>query len=128
MRTFHLGTILSVTTGRLLAPNGFGDVHGLLEHMAGEALWTHQLPRVSRECEAPLLAQFPQFAEIEVPDFPDPAHYGDWVDDLAQRLGAWFEVAPLTGGEHTSIGPITEFGQVAPGKPVVVAALEATEV
>lgn len=49
-REFHLGTILSITTTRLLAPNGISDVYDICDFMTQDSNYTHQLPRVSREC------------------------------------------------------------------------------
>lgn len=65
-KTFPLGTVLSITTGYLLAPNGIGGVYEILNFMTGDNLYTHQLPRVGRECAPYLLKQFPALASPEV--------------------------------------------------------------
>ena len=61
-KTFHLGDILSVTTSRLVSPRHIDGVYDILNWMTGDNLFTHQLPRASRECEGPLLAQHPDLA------------------------------------------------------------------
>lgn len=118
MADFSLGAILSVTTGVLLCD--FAEVHELLDHMTGDTLFTHQLPRASRECEDHLRAQFPQLADIEVPvNLPRPELYLQWVESLHDLHGARHEVAPLPPGDHTRIDPLTEMALHHPGKPVI---------
>lgn len=67
-KDFHIGDILSVTTGRLVSPEHIGGVYKILNWMTSENLMTHQLPRASRECEPFLKAQHPDLSEIVVPD------------------------------------------------------------
>ena len=56
-RDFHIGDILSVTTGRLVSPRRMDGVYDILNFMTGDNLFTHQLPRAARECAGPLAAQ-----------------------------------------------------------------------
>jgi hypothetical protein len=121
---FHLGDIISVTTGILVAPNGMGGVQEFLEYMAGEPIWTHQLPRVSRECKDTLRAQFPAFADLEVPQLASPSDYVGWLETQAARFGAMHEVAPLNAADHTSIDPITEMQAIKPGGEIVAVSVE----
>jgi hypothetical protein len=64
-RSFSLGQVLSVTTGTLLCP--IGEVYEILDYLSGEALMTHQLPRVSREAEPWILEQHPALADVWCP-------------------------------------------------------------
>jgi hypothetical protein len=112
-KTFHLGDILSITTGRLVSPRHMEGIHDILDWMTGDSLFTHQLPRAMDECQGPLLAQHPDLAAIGVPDdFGDGEHAGQAVDNwLAEQVavyGETREVAPLAGGEHARIDPIAE--------------------
>src|SRR4051812_25242756 len=66
MRTFDLGTVLSVTTGRLVAPNGMDDLYDILNFLTGDNLFTHVLPRANRWAAPLLLAQFPRLANVDV--------------------------------------------------------------
>lgn len=47
-KRFHLGDVLSITTGHLLSPRHMEGVYEILNHMTGDQLFTHQLPRASR--------------------------------------------------------------------------------
>lgn len=59
-REFHLGDVLSITTGRLISPRGIEGVYDILRFMTGQDLFTHQLPRAMTEMKPRLLAQHPQ--------------------------------------------------------------------
>ena len=65
-KEFHLGDVLSITTGRLVSSRHIDGVYDILNFMTGDNLFTHQLPRASRECEPYLLMQFPQLATPEM--------------------------------------------------------------
>lgn len=110
-RQFHLGDILSITTGRLVSPRHMDGVYDILNWMTGDNLMTHQLPRASRECEGPLLAQHPDLAAVEVPgSFGDDVQAGvdRWLAEQVALFGETREVAPLAAADHTYIDPITE--------------------
>lgn len=106
-KTFPLGTVLSITTGRLLAPNGVGGIYEILNWMTGDNLYTHQLPRVMRECAPFLLKQFPALADVDVSNVTSD-NWGAFMNDLAQRYPADFEVKKLPPGEHHEIDPVSE--------------------
>lgn len=126
-QTFPLGTILTVTTGRLLCD--MDDLYKILEFMAGEPVWTHQLPRVSDEATPHLLAQFPRLKEIEVPEqFEGDTREElqeavfEWLDKQIEIYGNSFTVRPLPTEDHTSIDPISEIRMIRPDMPVVAVA------
>ena len=87
MRHFHIGAILSVTTGRLVAPNGIEDVYSILNHMTGDNLFTHQLPRAGEECKPWLLRQHPQLVDASTGAL-DAALASSAITGLRARLEA----------------------------------------
>ena len=118
-----MGDILSVTTGALCSPRHVEGVYDLLGYMTGESLFTHQLPRASRECEPVLLAQHPQLADVIV---PDPWPEGDrktvvyaWLDEQVAKYGETLPVVPLDPQDHTSIDPISELRMMRPDMPII---------
>lgn len=125
MRTFPLGDILSVTTGLLVAPRGIEALYELLDYMTGDQLFTHQLPRASRECKPELLRQHPALAEVVVPDnFDGEEHIWRWLAEQMDRYGDELLVAPLPAVDHTYVDPIAELRMLKPDGqiiPVVVA-------
>ncbi len=134
-KEFHLGTILSITTGRLLSPDGIGGVYEILNYMTGDNLFTHQLPRASRECEPWLLRQHPrldsgemQFAIGELIEMlktpsgsaePDLLAKG-WLAKQTAIYGETLPVEPIPADDHERIHPLDELERMAPGKTVVV--------
>ena len=68
-RTFPLDVVLSLTTGTLLCR--FSDMHELIEHVAGEPVWTHQLASqpFTDQLKAAVVRQHPWLANVIDPDF-----------------------------------------------------------
>lgn len=124
-RTFHLGDILTVTTELLVSPTHMAGVHGLLDFMTGDTLFTHQLPRANDECKPHLLAQHPDLAEIEIPVFTADARdlreieVNAWLAQQVARFGEYRDVVPLAEGEHTRIGQLTELAMNYSGVQVI---------
>ena len=123
-KSFHLGDILSVTTGRLVSPSHMDGIYGVLNWMTGDNLFTHQLPRACDECQEPLLAQHPDLRDIEVPeDFGGKEGVDRWLAEQVTRFGENREVAPLADGDHTHIDPLTELRKMRPDAEHVVIVL-----
>lgn len=119
VRRFPLGVVLSVTTGRLLAP--FADLHELLDFMTGDRLMTHQLPRAVEECAPVLLARHPRLAAVSLPaEFSGAEDVHRWVAEQAVRLGQGVTVATLDPDDHTRIDPLTELRLLRPDVEITV--------
>ncbi len=132
-KSFHLGDILTITTGRLVSPRHMDGVYDVLNWMTGDDLFTHQLPRAMDECQPHLLAQHPDLARIEVPDFDAirPDRVKAWIDEWLARMvavhGEHREVAPLAANEHTRIDPLAELAMNHPHLTVIPVALPPQE-
>lgn len=118
-RDFHLGDILTITTEHLVTPNGVDGLYQILNWMTGDNLFTHQLPRATRECAPDLLRQHPDLANVTVPEFDSEAAVWAWLDDQVRRYGETRPVARLHPDDHTRIDPLTELQMIAPDVPVV---------
>lgn len=59
-RSFHLGDVLSVTTGRCVSMRGLQGLYKILEFMTGEEVWDVHLALAMPMCKEHLLRQFPQ--------------------------------------------------------------------
>jgi len=123
-RAFHLGDVLTITTGALVSPRHMDGVYDILNWMTGDSLFTHQLPRAMDECQGPLLAQHPDLAAIVLPDF------GGSRDDVKAAVYAWLaeqvavygetrEVTPLDPADHTRMDPFTELRKMAPHAEII---------
>jgi hypothetical protein len=78
MKQFHIGDILSVTTGRLVSSRHIDGLYEILNFLTGDELYTHQLPRAMRECEPWLKTQFPYL----MADWPAMQKQLKGLDDL----------------------------------------------
>jgi hypothetical protein len=109
-KTFHIGDILSVTTGRLVSPDGIDGVTAILSFMTGENLSEYYgLPHAGDECGPFLREQFPDLAAVRIPAgvLEDEAGGWAWLASQAGMLGATREVLPLPPGAHRPIDFVT---------------------
>lgn len=121
-RTFHVGDILSITTGRLVSPRHIEGVYDILNHLTADNLFTHQLPRASRECEPYLRERFPDLAAVETPEeFKDPEHVRRWLAEVVEQHGEMREVEAMRDGVHEYRDPVAELEEMAPGRVVTIA-------
>jgi len=108
-KDFHIGDILSVTTGRLVSPRHIDGVYDILNWMTGESLFTHQLPRVGREAAPVLLAEHPHLAEAQAD--AEAVNKDNWQDFLARMVAKFGETLPvpkMNRDQHESIDPMSE--------------------
>lgn len=105
----------------MLAPTTSGGIYNILGWMVDEELMTHQLPRVSRECEPFLREQFPDLAAIDMSkvSITSEAECITWLASLEPQYGTHREVPRLPRVDHTKIDPIAEIKLRRPDLPVV---------
>jgi len=109
IRRFHIGDILSITTGRLVSPRHMDGIYDILDYMTGDELSTIQLPRAAEECRPSLCEQHPDLAVVDVPErFTGKEHVEKWLADLVLTHGESRVVMPLHPEEHTVMDVITE--------------------
>ena len=122
-RNFHLGDVLSITTGKLLSPRLIEGVYDILNYMTGENLFTHQLPRARDVCNPYILKQHPQLKAVKC----DSITTSNWRERLAvlvSEFGETLLIEPLPKGAYTYVDPITE-AEVMMGDPSKVIVLKA---
>ncbi len=141
MKEFHLGDVLSITTGYLVSPRHIDGVYDILSFMTGESIFTHQLPRVGNECKPYLVAQFPQLTTAEmdsaiaelVEALEDKSREKevrkkivvDWLARQVAKYGEMFAVKPIPADAHEVKDPIVEAAEMmGDPKRVVVGIIE----
>src|SRR3990167_6769223 len=69
-RRFHIGDVLSITTGRLVSPRGIEGIYDILGYMTDDSPYTTQLGRFAEECLPYLEKQLGQTIRLysEVPE------------------------------------------------------------
>ena len=114
---FSLGQVLSVSTGRLLCE--FDKLVAILNHMTGESLFTHQLPRAERECAPWLRRWFPEIAGIDGEDVT-PANWEAWLSGKRAALGDVFDVDRIPMDDHERKNPLAELCEMMGPERIVV--------
>ena len=134
-KQFHLGDVLSITTGRLVSPRHIDGVYDILNFMTGDNLFTHTLPRASDECKPYLVAQFPQLVTPEMDSAI--AELGkslktksgkaevekivaDWLAKQVAKYGKMFTVKSIPKGAHEFKNPIAEAAEMMGGPEKVI--------
>jgi len=119
-KKFHVGDVLSVTTGKLLGPNKMDGLYEILRHLCGESIYTHQIPRVLPQCGPLVLKQHPQLAAV-TGDGVTAESYQQWLAGVVAEFGELLDIEPLADGDHYSIDPISEAAEhFAPNRIAVM--------
>lgn len=122
---FHLKTVLSAATG-IHFGGDFGDTYKILNHMTGENLFTHQIPRAGRIAAEYLKQNHPLFKHDDIKEFCQFMIYSEssterwdvyskWIDGAIERHGLTFDVEPMPKGEYESMNPIEELVHMRQG-------------
>jgi hypothetical protein len=117
---FHLGDLLSITSGVLVSPSHIGGVYQVIDGITGQAHLTHQLPRASEEIRPYLLEQLPFLADVDVPrGFSSEAEVITWLAEATAQYGEYHEVTPMPFGAYVGREPIAELQEMAPGMEII---------
>lgn len=119
-KAFPTNAVLSVLTGVLLGK--IDDVYEVTTFMAGEAVFTHQLPRVSRETVPVILSMHPHLEPvIAEANQVTPENWQQWLLTWTDRYGDEISVPVMNIGEHERIDMLSELAEkVHPSKIIVV--------
>jgi hypothetical protein len=128
-KRYHLGDILSITTGRLVSPRHMDGVYDILNFMTGDDLYTHQLPRAADECRPYLAKQFPQLSKIDLSKVGEgfKQSWESWLADQVKEHGEYHDVRTMPMDDHDQIDPITELKQMRPDIEIIQIELPSEE-
>lgn len=119
-KSFHIGDLLSISTGLLVSHDHIGGVYNILNHMTEDDLFTHQLHLACDAMKPELLLQHPWLKEVEKPaeKLNGEAEVYTWVASIANVHGEWHDVesAPLAWGQHDML---QDFKNQWPDKEIV---------
>lgn len=125
-KKFHLGDVLSITTGRLVSPRHMDGVYDILNFMTEDNLFTHQLPRACDECKPYLLKQFPQLNEAFIASACktldkelEKLDIARWLKELTDRYGEYLEVETIPKEAHEKKNPLAEMQEMAPNAKIL---------
>jgi len=106
-KTFDLGTILTITTGKRLAR--IDSIGEILTFMTGDIVFTHNWPQAMELCKPYILRQLPILENVTGEDidkykeaFGAGGDAEDWQEilaDLERRYGKYHSVKPISAWE-----------------------------
>ncbi len=105
-KKFHIGALLSVTTGAMVCPSGDPkEFFGLLNYMTADNLDPHEIANAMKECRPSLFTQFPFLSDINIKE-ANPENFEEWLSSQVKRYGETFTVQPLPPGTHQVVNDI----------------------
>lgn len=121
-KTFPIDAVMSTLTGILVSESGIGCVYEVLSWMTGESVYTHQIPRISREARPVLLAEFPNMqTAIDEAQQVSGENWRDWLAVWTERYGTEIPVPVMNIAEHERVDPVSELAEmVGPDRIIMV--------
>ena len=114
-RTFDLGSVLTVTTGRLFTE--MDNVYDILNYLSNDNIFTHQIPRVMKTAQPYVLARYPQLEgvgqDVVINGWEDAKTF---LDSQKAVLGDSFALSPMPKEMCEHIDPIEEAIEMRSGK------------
>jgi hypothetical protein len=107
---FPTRDVLSTITGMLMGD--IGGVYQVLNWMTGESVFTHQIPRISREAVPVMLKMHPTLQQaIDEAEQVTPENFATWRDTWENRYGPTIAVPKFGADTHERIDPISELAE-----------------
>jgi hypothetical protein len=119
-KTFPIAAVMSTVTGILVSEDGIGCVYEVLNWMTGESVYTHQIPRISRETVPVILALYPDMqAAIDEAEQVNGENWREWLARWTERYGAEISVPVMNIAEHERIDPMSELAEMVPPDSII---------
>jgi hypothetical protein len=130
--TFATGDLLSITTKRLLSPDGVDGIYRIVDYVTGVSHFTHQLPRGADAIEPWLIEQHPWLASVtsgfeSLTDSTSAEDVRAAVSAVSDEHGEFHVVEPLPAGRYVSRDPVVELVEMIGADRVVPIILEEPE-
>lgn len=111
-KTFPVDAVMSLITGVLVSERGFSVVHELAEWMSNGPVWTHQIPRISKEAAKVMLAIHPSMQDaIDEAKQVNAHNWREWLSKWSDRYGDLIAVPVMSIAEHERIDPMSELSE-----------------
>lgn len=120
-KEFPTADVLSTISGVLISK--IDGVYAVLNWMTGESVFTHQIPRISREAAPVLLAKHGPFLQQAIDEAAQvtPENYQSWRDTWENRYGPAIAVPKFSVETHERIDPMSELAEhFRPDQTIVV--------
>ncbi|MFS0557410.1 hypothetical protein [Brevibacillus sp. 179-C9.3 HS] len=86
-------------------------IYDILNHLTGETLFTHQIPRAMKVCSPYLLQQHPKLLVVDV-NKVNEENWEQWINEQVKTFGEYLPVDPLVPGRYQVMEPIEEAKQM----------------
>lgn len=119
-KEFATCDVLSTITGKLIGK--IDGVYEVLNWMTGESVYTHQLPRISREAVPVIVAKHPALKQaVDEAERITRENWQQWRRTWEDRYGPTIAVPKFTADTHERIDPMSELAEkVHPDKIITV--------
>lgn len=119
-KEFATCDVLSTVTGTLIGK--IDGVYEVLNWMTGESVYTHQIPRISREAVPVLVARHPALHQaIDEAAQVNRENWQQWRQTWEDRYGPTIAVPKFNAGAHERIDPLSELAEkVHPDKIITI--------
>ena len=115
---FSTGEIITAATGKLCCP--MDRVYAILNFLTGDNLFTHQLPRAFRACQAHVQEQCSWTKELDESRCTSET-WEAFLSDAEKKYGTKHNLFPLPSGLWTAKDPIQEAEEmIGPERVIVV--------
>lgn len=106
-RNFDLGTVLTITSGRLFTD--MDNVYDILNYLSNDEIYTHQIPRVMKAAQSHVLGRYPQLdgvgKEVVINNEQDVKTF---IHEQKEIYGDSFGLSPMSEEMCQHIDPIEE--------------------
>ncbi len=115
-KNFDLGTVLSLTTHRMLSE--MDKIQDALEYVTGDPIWTHQIPRVMGQVTPYVLSLYPQ---LEGVGLNEPINSKEeaiaFVNSQKEVFGDSLPLSPMSKSDgYSYVDPIEEAVEMTSGR------------
>ncbi|HFC10802.1 MAG TPA: hypothetical protein ENJ75_01210 [Candidatus Kaiserbacteria bacterium] len=118
-KLFHIGDVLSVTTGYIVSSRQLDGISDIVKFMTGDnSLCRHQVPRASEECKPYLLEQYPQLRGVDASGVTSE-NWQKWIDEQVARFGEKLSVRPIPEERHKFRNPLDELQKLMGADKVI---------
>jgi len=93
-KEFHLGDILSVTTGRLVSHDGMVGVSNVLEFMLDSSVFDVMFKIAAETCTPHIFEQHPELINIDASEVTTD-NWEEWLNEQIEQYGETLSVAAI---------------------------------
>ena len=124
VRNFHIGSLITVATKRLVDPDGVPGLQDILTFMTGDrGLTTHQLMPACDVMRPALIAEHPWLENVTIPDDLTIERFVEWATTIAVEAGGirvTVTAHPELWGDHDPLDDLDAIRNPEDTRPVII--------